>query len=123
MSDITTSLLARLITKQVRALMNGALAQFTPGDVRDAIRNNLSLWGVGEVDIQFLASKVPGVAEYGQRIIKNIESEYGSVLNLVIEWLKEDQKAKYSVIVNTPGGVEWLAKQVNDILTGLGIYQ
>ncbi len=115
------SLLARFAAKQIRSLLNGALSKFTPGDVRDAIQNDLSLWGVGELDIKVLASHFPGIAEYGREVVAGFESEYGSVLNLVITWLKEDQKAKYGVIVNTPGGMEWLDRQVTDILKGLGV--
>ena len=51
----------------------------------------------------------------------NITAEYGSVTALVVLWLQEDQAMKYGMIVNTPGGMEWLDRQVTDVMKGVGL--
>jgi hypothetical protein len=35
----------------------------------------------------------------------------------VVEWLAQDQPSKLSIIVNTPGGMEWLAREIEKIKT------
>jgi len=97
------------------------MSQFTPGDVATAVRENQSLWMGGENEIRRYIAKIPTIEQFGKTLVSSIETEYGSVTSLVVLWLKEDQPMKYGMIVNTPGGMEWLDRQVNDILRGIGL--
>lgn len=121
MVDFTSSIIAQVVIRQLRSLLNGAIGQFTPNDIRTAILKDQSIWGGGEAIIRQYTAKIPGIVSLGKTFVDDIEKEYGSVTNLVVMWLREDQKLKYGIIVNTPGGSEWLDRQVQDVLVGLGV--
>ncbi len=121
MADFKSSIIAQVVAKQLRSLLNGAVGQFAPNDIRTAILTDQSIWGGGEQEIRQYTSRVPGVESFGKSVIADIERDYGSVTSLVVMWLREDQKMKYGMIVNTPGGPEWLDRQVNEILQGIGL--
>lgn len=121
MVDFTSSIITQVVVRQLRSLLNGAIGQFTPNDIRTAILKDQSIWGGGEAIIRQYTAKIPGIESLGKAFVDDIEKEYGSVTNLVVMWLREDQKLKYGMIVNTPGGSEWLDRQVRDVLVGLGV--
>jgi hypothetical protein len=121
MVDFASSIIAQIVVRQLRSLLNGAIGQFTPNDIRTAILKDQSIWGGGEDTIRQYTAKIPGIESLGKTFVDDIEKEYGSVTNLVVMWLREDQKLKYGMIVNTPGGSEWLDRQVQDVLVGLGV--
>lgn len=120
-NDFVHNIVVGAATKSLRSILNGAVSKFTPADISAAIRNNDSLWGAGENDIRGSAGQIPYIHEYGKMFIDKIATDYGSVTTLVVMWLKEDQKVRWSMIQNTPGGVEWLDRQVSEILQGLGL--
>ena len=121
MADFTSSIIVQIATRHLRTILNGAISPFSPGDISRAIREDQSLWGVGESEIRKYGQKIPGIETMGKSFVANIERDYGSITSLVIMWLREDQAMKYGMIVNTPGGIEWLDKQVNEILSGIGL--
>ncbi|MFA7121050.1 MAG: hypothetical protein WC277_06190 [Bacilli bacterium] len=121
MVDFTSSIIAQVVVRQLRSLLNGAIGQFTPNDIRTAVLKDQSIWGGGEDTIRQYTAKIPGIESLGKAFVDDVEKEYGSVTNLVVMWLREDQKLKYGMIVNTPGGSEWLDRQVQDVLVGLGV--
>ena len=121
MTDFKTSIIAQVAIRQLRSLLNGAIGQFTPNDIRTAILTDQSIWGGGEQEIRQYTAKIPGIDTFGKAFIAGVERDYGSVTNLVVMWLREDQKLKYGMIVNTPGGSEWLDRQVTEILKGIGL--
>jgi hypothetical protein len=121
MTDFKSSLIAHVVARQIRSLLNGAIGPFTPNDIRNAILTNQSIWGGGKREIQQYTTRIPGLESIGKSVIADIEETYGSVTALVVMWLREDHKLKYGMIVNTPGGPEWLDRQVNEILQGLGL--
>ena len=47
MADFKSSIIAQIATRQLRAVLNGAMSQFTPVDITRAIRENQSIWGDG----------------------------------------------------------------------------
>ena len=121
MADFKSSIIAQIATRQLRAILNGAMSQFTPVDITRAIRENQSIWGGGENEIRQYATRIPGIETFGKTFVANITAEYGSVTALVVLWLQEDQAMKYGMIVNTPGGMEWLDRQVTDVMKGVGL--
>lgn len=120
-NDFVHNIVVSAATKSLRSILNGAVSKFSPSDINKAIRNNESLWGAGEGDIRGRAGQIPYIHEYGKTFVNKITQDYGSVTALVVMWLKEDQKIRWSMIQNTPGGLEWLDRQVNEILEGLGL--
>ena len=120
-NDFVHNIVISAATKSLRSILNGAVSKFSPSDINKAILNDESLWGAGEGDIRGRAGQIPYVHEYGKTFVNKISQDYGSVTALVVMWLKEDQKLRWSMIQNTPGGVEWLDRQVREILDGLGL--
>jgi hypothetical protein len=120
-TDFARNVVVSVATKSLRSILNGAVSKFSPNEISQAIRKNESLWGTGEGDIRGYAGKIPYIHEYGTIFVDKIVADYGSVTSLVIVWLKEDQKSRWAMILNTPGGIEWLDRQVAEILQGLGL--
>ena len=95
--------------------------EFTLDNLVVSIDDNISLWEVGKADIEAKARPFGMFFGMAASYLTVVESQYGSVAGLAIEWLKEDHPAYYSLIETTPGGYEWFEQQVNDILKGLNI--
>jgi hypothetical protein len=87
-----------------------------------AISEDKSLWGEGESTIKQYSDMIPGwmkTLAVGQ--IENVNQKYGGVSVIAQEWIRENRPELFSLILNTPGGVEWLDRQVDEILKGVGI--
>ncbi len=121
MVDFKSNMIVQVATRHIRSILNGAMSRVTPGDIVAAIKGGQSIWGGGESEIRKYSGRIPGAETFGRSLVSDIEREYGSVTALVVMWLQEDQSMKYSMIMNTPGGVEWLDRQVNEILCGMGL--
>lgn len=95
----------------IRGFMYERLKDVTPEDVYDAIKNNTNLLKVTPENI-----KKAGIS---------LRKRFGGILmgyadlftpELVLEeWFKIDYPNLYSIIVNTPGGINWFNQQVNMI--------
>jgi len=110
----------------VRRKLNDAFGDtnVNPDNLVVAIESNMSLWEAGEEEISKRASGIPPIViNMASEYVDSIESKYGSFTDLTLRFLKEDHIDLYSVIINTPGGREWLDKQVKEILKGIGILQ
>lgn len=90
----------------VRGLMVELLKDMTAKDCYRAIRDNVNLWSASPKSLQGEGHTLAGRFE-----------QYSGFLTteLVIEWLKADRPDLASVIVNTPGGIEWLDGQVENV--------
>lgn len=103
-------------------MLNTAMSKTTPDQLKIAIREGTSLWGSAENSIRYYSANIPPmVIQKGNECIGKIESDYGSVTNLVMMWLAQDQPEYYGIIKNAPGGYIWLNNQVYDILRGIGM--
>jgi hypothetical protein len=106
-----------------RQLLNGYFDRpdFTLDNLVICIDDDTSLWETGKHDIEAKAAPFKMFFGMAASYIGTVEKQYGNVANLALEWLKIDHPSFYSLIVTTPGGVEWFEEQVNDILKGLNI--
>jgi hypothetical protein len=87
-----------------------------------AIKNNVSLWDNGAETIRSYVDQIPQtfvgmIPSY----ISKVDEKFGGMTKLTLMWLKEDQTEYYSIIINTPGGYEWIDRQVGEVLSGLGV--
>lgn len=99
-----------------------------PGMTEDnlvrAIRNNTSLWEENEDAIQKEANTIPPMfMSIAKDYVEMVNTKMGGFTTLTLFWLREDKPSFYSVIINSDGGKEWLERQVNDILKGIGIIE
>lgn len=95
-----------------------------PDNLVVAINSNLSLWSTGEDEIKRQAESIPGygyIVNIASDYMETIDKKYGGFTKLTLSFLKEDHPDLFSIIINTPNGEEWLDRQVNDILRGIGI--
>lgn len=121
---ILGGMLEELGNNIVRRKLNDAFddPNVNPDNLVIAIENNISLWESGEKEISDQASGIPPmIIGMASEYVDSIESKYGSFTDLTLRFLKEDHIDLYSVIINTPGGREWLDRQVTEILKGVGI--
>lgn len=87
-----------------------------------AISENKSLWGEGKNTIQGYSSMMPDVLKsLAASQLEEVDRKYGGVSVLARQWIQENRLELYSLILNTPGGTDWLDRQVDDILKGVGI--
>jgi len=95
-----------------------------PDNLVVAISENISLWESGKEEIKDHADNIPGfVMNMASEYMDTVEEKYGGFTNLTLSFLQEDHSDLYSIIINTPNGVQWLDRQVNEILRGIGIKQ
>lgn len=108
----------------VRRKLNDAFGDpsVNPDNLVLAIEGDVSLWEAGKEEISKKASGFhPMIISMASEYVDRIESRYGGFTELTLKFLKEDHMELYSVIINTPGGREWLDRQVKEILKGIGI--
>ena len=87
-----------------------------------AIQQKTSLWENGSGTIKGYVDQIPSTfLGMIPKYVETVNAKCGSMTKLTLMWLKEDHLEHYSIIINTPGGYEWLDAQVAEILTGLGI--
>jgi hypothetical protein len=94
-----------------------------PGDLLIAIQNDVSLWSMhGDRIKDAKEAKLPDyIVDNSDKFIQMINANYGGFTELTMVWLREDKPILASIILNTPGGLEWLNKNVHEILDGCGI--
>jgi len=107
----------KLASNVARGFVNGLLKDVKPSDVYEAIKNDVSIW-----------SELPeSIKKHSERIKREFEkrgfSKYFDMLNedVIRKWLQEDHPDLYSTIINTPGGEEWLRREIDSLLNALGL--
>jgi hypothetical protein len=111
----------------VRRLVSNWFGQITPSQVITAIQNDESLWETYSGTILGYVDSCPPnlmqlARERSPEFIGTIIQNHGSLGNAVLVWLGDNHPMYQSLIINTPGGRDWLNRQANDMLRGLGIY-
>lgn len=114
--------MADIVVNTIRTLLNNALKQVKPGQLLKAIKDNVSLWESAGGDITSIASMVPkSLINLGRPMYLEAIQKYGGATGLVLEWMKTDNPALYSLIINTDGGMEWFDRQVFDLTKNIGL--
>jgi hypothetical protein len=119
-STITGSIMAQIVIATIRGILNRSLKETTPKMLVDAINNNTSLWGEVNGDIMSYVQELPPFVATGikeARVI--IDTQYGGLKKIVLTWLDEDHPIYANIIRNSPGGEEWIERQINEILDGV----
>jgi len=119
-STITGSIIAQVAISTIRGILNRSLRETTPKMLVEAIRDNISIWGEVDTTIMDYVTELPPFVSTGvkeARII--IDTQYGGMKKIVMEWLETDNPLYYNIIKNSEGGEEWLARQINEILDGV----
>jgi len=120
-TTITGSIIAQVTISTLRGILNRALKDTTPKMLVEAIREDISLWGeVGDSTIMEYVQELPPFVATGikeARII--IDTQYGGMKKIVMSWLETDNKIYYNILKNSPGGEEWIEKQITQILDGV----
>jgi len=101
---------AIIATNIVRAWFNHKLRKITPDDLYKAICDNTDLWEATPESIKKSGSGYKG--SYN-KLFKEYEEEITP--ELIRKWIKEDHINLYSLLINTPGGIEWIDRQVMKI--------
>jgi len=104
------NLLESFIINVVRGMINESLKNIEPIDVFKAIKENTNLWSVAPDKLKktgFVLKRRFG--DIIEKFKDNIR------LEIILAWLREDKPEIYSTIINTPGGEEWLSRQIEDI--------
>jgi restriction endonuclease Mrr len=98
-----------------RVFLNEALNRKTEAEVKWAIENDIDLFNVVN---QYNPELIETGRKLANRFEKQVKKYYDRInLDLVVEWLAQDQPGKLSIIVNTLGGMEWLAREIEKIKT------
>jgi len=107
----------------IRGILNQVISPYSPDDMYEAVINDISLWSGGEDYIKSLHDKLPKfVTVKAKAIIDDLyKYDVNGIYGVVQTWLFEDHTEIYSVLYNTEGGIDWLYKQIDEILIGLGI--
>lgn len=122
LGNIATGLVGDVVIKTIRGTLNGYLRKIPLSSVVKAVQNDLSLWEVAGGDIQQIIQNIPPhLIQQGLPMYRNAVARYGSATGLVLEWVREDNYSLYSLIANTPGGLDWLDRQVQDMTRKLGL--
>lgn len=89
--------------------IGNVMKQFTPSDLYEAIINDDELWAniSDNLRVQIIPYK-----EYFNKINTN----------MFLQLIKENNLDLYSIIINSPGGVSWIHKQLENIKKQITIY-
>lgn len=120
------SFLESIANNVVRKKLNDIFGSpdINPDNLVTAITDNVSLWKTGEDEIKSQAESIPGfILNMASDYVDTVEEKYGGFTNLTLMFLKEDHSDLYSILINTPNGITWLDRQVDEILRGIGIKQ
>lgn len=101
---------AIIATNIVRAWFNHKLRKVTPDALYIAIRDNTDLWEVTPESIKESGSGYKG--SYN-KLFRKYESEITTAL--ILKWIQKDHIRLYGILINTPGGMAWLDRQVMKI--------
>jgi hypothetical protein len=119
-STITGSLMAQVAIAGIRGILNRSLRETTPKMLVEAIRDDTSIWGEVDTTIMDYVTELPPFIATGVREARIIiETQYGGFKHIVMEWLEADNPLYYNIIKNSPGGEDWLVKQIEEILDGV----
>ena len=114
--------LAKTMMAVIRKILNDAIRPVKPGQLLKAIQEDTSIWNAAGADIKGLAEKIPPTAiAMGKPYYQKAVKDYGSATELVLAWLREDNPGLFSLIINTPGGVAWFDRQVQEMTMNLGL--
>jgi len=91
----------------VRGFLNDKIKNVTPGDLYTAIQTNQDLWDVTPNEMR------GGGSQLKQRFGKYLE-KYQNEINTdgIMEWMQKDHPDLCSTILNTPGGMLYMEKQI-----------
>lgn len=93
-----------------RGFLNEQIKNVTAGDLYKAIQNNEDLWQVTPDKVK---NKGGSMGNRFKGILEQYKDEIDT--DLILKWMKEDHPELFSTILNTPGGVEYIAGQVEKI--------
>lgn len=108
--ELGRNLVVAVALRATRAWLNEHLEGVSVSDCLRAIKSNTKLW-----------KSVPDtITDDGMEIVRKhsvvFKRCYDTLtVDLVLQWLQKDRSDLYSIIVNTPGGVEWLDGQLEEI--------
>lgn len=119
---LKSGFMTTLAINVLRGIINGALKSVSPKDLVQAIRDDTSLWGSANGDINECAKAFP-ISDLSMisDIRATVDAQYGGFDVVTLKWLAEDHAVLYNIIVNTPDnrGRIWLKKQIDEILDGV----
>jgi hypothetical protein len=114
--NFANQIIRRMINKEFQK------PHMCPDNLVLAIKNDISLWENGSDTMKGMLDQVPQTfVGMIPKYMSTIDEKYGSMTKLTLIWLREDHIEHYSIILNTPGGYEWLDRQVGEVIRGLGI--
>jgi len=93
--------------KVVRGYLNGSISGFNQQDMKQAIDENIDLWGVTPDGMKSKGSIF-------KNKFNNLFSEYKHHITtpLILEWISEDHPHLHAEILRNKKGYEWLDRQV-----------
>jgi len=104
---MSLNLAERLTMGIIRGILNAKVSGFTEQTLQEAIHNNTNLWGNTPENLRNQIQGLKNKFEtHFNKYIENITTE------LLLEWLKKDQKHLYQVIQSTPENHAWFDRQV-----------
>ncbi|MDD3492286.1 MAG: hypothetical protein PHU95_05470 [Candidatus Thermoplasmatota archaeon] len=110
LSNLGQSMAAALGLRATRQWLNNHLEKVTPAQCHECIRSNTKLWSAVPKNI---TKNGVSLAQRHRAIFKRF---YDSLtIDLLMDWLKKDRPDLFSIIINTPGGVEWLDGQLQEV--------
>lgn len=119
---LKSGFMTTLAINVLRGVINGALKSVSPKDLVQAIRDDTSLWGAANGDINECAKAFP-ISDLSMisEVRATVDAQYGGFDVVTLKWLAEDHAVLYNIIVNTPDnrGRTWLKKQIDEILDGV----
>jgi hypothetical protein len=102
--------------------LNNSLKEVRPGQVVQAIKSNASLWELAGTDMKAIAAKIPpNLIQTGRPMYLKAIADYGNATELIASWIQTDNPVIFSLIINTPGGMDWFDRQVRDVCEKFGL--
>ena len=114
LKQFAKNLVVSLAISAARHFLNQQLEEVDAETLYETIRKNKRLW-----------ENLPkNVKRGGLKIAKRFRGPFKQFYeeintDLILFWLKEDRPELYSIIINTQGGIEWLAEQIEEIKAAL----
>ena len=119
-SAITGSIMSKIVIEVLRGILNRALKETTPKMLTEAIHNDCSIWGETNGAVMGYVQDLPPFISNSVHEARTIvDCQYGGFDTIVMKWLEEDHPLYYNIVKNTPGGKEWLCRQITEILDGV----
>lgn len=106
--NFLSNVLIEASLKLGRDFLNEKIKNVTPDDLIEAIKDDKSIIIPENI-------KKEGI-ETLKRYSKLFMKFYNEInTELILTWLKEDRPDLYSVIINTPNGIRWIEKEIENI--------